>query len=67
MKETISQSILFKNLKINEIETILQRHRYLIKHFGKNQIILLQGDICTSLLLLYQGKAVAGRINNTGK
>jgi CRP-like cAMP-binding protein len=67
MEEKIAKCSLFKNISKDEIQALLNPTRYKTKKYSKDSIIIFQNDVCVDLIILYSGRAVAEKINYSGK
>lgn len=53
--KSLSQCVLFKNLKENEIEDIINSIIYTIKTYEKDDVIAIENDDCSSLGIILSG------------
>lgn len=53
--KSLSQCVLFKNLKENEIENIINSIIYTIKTYEKDDVIAIENDDCSSLGIILSG------------
>ena len=64
--KVLSENYLFKNIKITNLEEILNEVNYMVKTFNKGQIIAQEDDSCKSLALVIEGKVEIQRIYPSG-
>lgn len=67
MIEVLKKTCFFKGISEKEIEDILKSELYLIREYKKNEVIANQGEICNSLSVILEGKAVIQTIYENGK
>ncbi|MPQ45159.1 cyclic nucleotide-binding domain-containing protein [Clostridium tarantellae] len=67
MVKILHKTSLFKNLNEFEIKEILNNEIYKIKEYSKGEIIANQGEKCTSLSIVINGKASVQTIYKDGK
>lgn len=67
MISVLRESILFKNVDEDKIEEAINSVQYTLKDYKKNDIIHYQGEVCTSLSILIEGKANIQIINPNGR
>lgn len=67
MIEVLKNTCFFKGIPEKEIEDILKSELYLIREYKKNDVIANQGEKCSSLSVILEGKAVIQTIYENGK
>jgi len=67
MIEVLSKTCLFKDVNEEEIKEILNKERYLLREYRKGQVIANQGELCDSLSIILEGKAVIETVYENGK
>ena len=67
MIEVLKNTCFFKGIPEKEIEDILKSELYLIREYKKNDVIANQGEECSSLSVILEGKAVIQTIYENGK
>lgn len=67
MEDKLLKCNLFKNVSKENIQSLLKQTRYITKKYSKDSIIVFQNDVCVDLIILYSGRAVAEKINYSGK
>lgn len=63
----LKNTCFFKGIPEKEIEDILKSELYLIREYKKNDVIANQGEKCSSLSVILEGKAVIQTIYENGK
>ncbi len=67
MEDKIAACKLFQNVSIEEVNQLLSQIKYVKKSYSKDSIIVFQNDVCVNLIIMYTGKAIAEKINYSGK
>ena len=67
MLEILSQSTIFSNIKIEDIEFLLEKINYQIRSYQKDGIISLSGDNCERLLIVIEGSVRGEMVDFSGK
>jgi CRP-like cAMP-binding protein len=62
----LQKSALFKNIPIDQLDKILQPYQSMLS-FQKNEIVALQGDRCSSLMMIAEGSVRCDMTDPTGK
>lgn len=63
----LAKSVLFKDMEINKISSILERVNYSIKEYKKDNIIAIEGDSCNSLGIILEGEIEIYKTFPSGK
>jgi CRP-like cAMP-binding protein len=63
----LQSSDLFRGFSCSEIHTMLQNTPYSLLSFGKNQVIAVEGEICTSVGIIINGSVDIKKIYASGK
>lgn len=66
-KEKIASCRLFQEVNTEDIKQILNHTKFIKKSYSKDSIIVFQNDVCINLIVMYNGRAVAEKINYSGK
>jgi len=64
---SLSKSILFENVNINEINTLLSSVLYNISNYEKNDVIAIEEDDCKSLGIILNGSVEIHKSFPSGK
>lgn len=64
--ELIRKSNLIKHLSIEEIENYLNDNSFIIVKYNKDNIVHFDGELCTKLEIILDGKVVIERIDEDG-
>ena len=67
MYDPILRSDLFKGIDKDTLAELLKSIFYSVKRYEKGEMIVFQGDVCDSLHIIYNGKAVGEMFNKSGK
>ena len=67
MIEVLKKTCFFKGISEKEIENILKSELYLVRDYKKGEVIANQGEKCSSLSVILEGKAVIQTIYENGK
>ena len=67
MIAVLKNTCLFKGVQENGIKEILEKEKYFIKEYKKGEIIASQGELCSSLSVILEGKAIIETIYRNGK
>jgi CRP-like cAMP-binding protein len=62
----IRQSVLFGTLPAEEIRKSLEDGSFILKTYGKNQVVHFVGDHCTRLEVILSGRVAVDRIDEAG-
>ena len=54
--KVLSSHSLFSCFSEETLHTLISKQRYLVKEYGKDQMIYLQGESCTTLAVLLEGR-----------
>lgn len=66
-EKLLYEASLFEQIEKKELQQLFQKVHFQIKKYKKEDIIVFQNSRCEHLYLLFEGSAVAGRINISGK
>lgn len=67
MIEKLKKSVLFKNIKEESIQYIIDTFEYHHKKYLKDEIVAFRGDDCDSLMIILSGKITAQMQDPNGK
>ena len=63
----LQKNELFKGLSAEKIENVINKIKYSIKRYSKNEIIANEDDVCTTLSLVLDGSVEIQRLYSNGK
>ena len=63
----LQKNELFKGLSAEKIENVINKIKYSIKRYSKNEIIDNEDDVCTTLSLVLDGSVEIQRLYSNGK
>lgn len=67
MIDVLKNTCFFKGISSEEIDSILKSEAYIVSSYKKGEVIANQGEKCSSLSVILEGKAVIQTIYENGK
>lgn len=67
MEQTLQQCPIFKGLKAQDIEELLQKYPSRIKNVGEKDFVIQQNDVCDNLMIVVEGLVQAQMVDPSGK